>query len=63
MTGSIPFLLEKTESFEKTFRKLGKSKAYDKTFPEKIGTHTQRTLAKNPYPVRQNYQTDGHFIN
>ncbi len=49
MTGSIPFLLKKSESFEKTFRKLGKSKAYDKTFPEKIG-RVLKSLPHNPYP-------------
>ncbi len=49
MTGSIPFLLEKTESFEKTFTKLGKSKAYDKTFPEKIG-RVLKSLLHDSYP-------------
>ena len=49
MTGSTPFLLEKIENFEETFRKLGKSKAYDKTFTEKIG-RVLESLLHDPYP-------------
>jgi hypothetical protein len=50
MTGLSPFLLEKTDNFERTFKRLGKSKAYDKNFPNTIAA-ILKGLMNEVYPV------------
>lgn len=49
MTGLPPFFLEKTDSFERTFKKLTKSKAYGKDFSDKI-VEILKDLLHEVYP-------------
>jgi hypothetical protein len=49
MNGLTPFLLGKTDSFERTFKKLIKSKAYSKDFSSTIGA-TLKGLLHEVYP-------------
>jgi len=50
MNGLPPFSLEKTDSFERTFKKLCKSKAYGKDFPDKIA-RILKDLLHEIYPT------------
>lgn len=49
MTGSLRFSLETTDQFNKTFRKLAKSKAYGKNFKDVV-SEVLRGLLRDPYP-------------
>ncbi|MBF2098857.1 MAG: type II toxin-antitoxin system RelE/ParE family toxin [Gloeomargaritaceae cyanobacterium C42_A2020_066] len=50
MTGSLPFLLQKTDSFEKSFKKLAKSNAYRGEALEII-SQSLENLQEDPYPT------------
>lgn len=50
MTGLPPFSLEKTDSFERTFKKLAKSKAYGNNFPNTI-VAILKDLLHEIYPI------------
>lgn len=50
MTGSIPFSIERSENFERSFKKLAKNKnVYGPKFVELI-TRTLEELIDDPYP-------------
>ncbi len=49
MTGSLRFSLEATDQFNRTFRRLAKSKAYGNDFKDVVG-EVLRGLLHDPYP-------------